>query len=176
MFQILKKYKAAIYFILRFFVVYTILTLLYNQFLNTFENYPDSITELVAEQSKKIVNFFNYKTETAIVETESFVRFYINDSYIARIVEGCNGISVYILYISFIIAFRGSLKHTLLFVILGTAFLYLSNILRVSILSIGLYKFPEHAEFLHQIVFPVLIYGMVFLLWILWVNKFAKKA
>ncbi len=175
MFQILKKYKAAIYFILRFFVVYVILTLLYYQFLSDFKSSPDSITELVAEQSRKVVAFFNYKTDTAIVAEESFVRFYINETYIARIVEGCNGISVYILYISFIIAFRGSLKHTLLFVVLGSIFLYFTNILRVGVLIIGLYKFPENAEFLHQIVFPVLIYGMVFLLWILWVNKFAKK-
>ncbi|NAS31439.1 exosortase family protein XrtF [Flavobacteriaceae bacterium R38] len=175
MIQILKKYKAAFYFILRFFVAYVILTLLYNQFLSSFINAPDTFTRAVAEQSRILNNFFNYESATQIVENESFVRFFVYDKYVARIIEGCNSISVLILFTSFIIAYRGNLKHTLVFVLLGGLFIYILNIIRVSILVVGLYRFPEYEYFMHQVLFPVIIYGAVFLLWVLWVNKYAKK-
>ncbi|NER14804.1 exosortase family protein XrtF [Leptobacterium flavescens] len=175
MLKTFKKYKAAVFFVLRFFVAYTVLTLLYNAFLNTFNEAPDSVTRLVAEQSRVFVDWFDYKVNTEIVEKEPFVRFFINDHYVARIVEGCNAISVFILFTAFIIAYRGSIKKTLTFILLGGILIYFVNIFRVGVLTIGLYRFPEYKDFMHQILFPVAIYGMVFLLWVLWVNKYAKK-
>ena len=173
--QIIKKYKAAFYFVLRFFVVYILFSLLYNFYLNSYENVPDGATVSVAKQTVKLINLFNYDASSKIVLNEDHVRFYINGDYVARIVEGCNGISVYILFLAFIIAFKGKLKHTVLFVLGGGLLLYIVNIARVGILTAWLYKFPERADFMHQIIFPVLIYGMVFLLWVLWVNKFATR-
>lgn len=175
MFQNFKKYKSAFYFIFRFFVAYILLTLLYNQFLNFFVNVPDAVTEIVAEQSRFFVSLFEYRVVTQIVENEDFVRFLINDKYIARIVEGCNAISVFILFTSFIIAYRGSIKNTILFILGGGIIIYLLNIFRVGVFTIGLYELPEYKDFMHQVLFPVVIYGIVFLLWILWVNKYAKK-
>lgn len=175
MVQIFKKYKSAFYFIIRFFVAYIVLTLLYNQFLSFFVNTPDTFTKIVAEQSQFLVNLFDYQSAVKIVKNESFVRFFINDTYIARIIEGCNAVSVFILFVSFIIAYRGNLKHTLLFILLGGIIVYVMNVIRVTILVIGLYQYPAYGDFMHQILFPVIIYGTVFLLWILWVNKYAKK-
>jgi hypothetical protein len=47
------------------------------------------------------------------------------------------------------------------------------------LLVVLMYHFPDYKEFLHGVLFPLLIYGTVFLLWIIWVNKFsfyAKKS
>jgi uncharacterized SAM-binding protein YcdF (DUF218 family) len=41
------------------------------------------------------------------------------------------------------------------------------------ILSIGLYHYPWRREILHTVIFPLIIYGLVFLLWMFWVNRFA---
>ena len=175
MLEIIKKYKAAFYFILRFFIVYILLIVLYNQYLNSYENTPDGATAIVADQTVGFVNFFKYPAESKIVPNEDFVRFYVNGNYVLRIIEGCNGLSIYILFTAFVFAFKGRLKHTVLFVLAGVLLLYITNIIRVGILAVWLYKFPGEGEIMHQIIFPVLIYGMVFLLWVLWVNKFAIK-
>jgi len=37
-----------------------------------------------------------------------------------------------------------------------------------------LYEFPDHQRFLHQLLFPAIIYGLVLVLWVLWVQKFSK--
>jgi exosortase family protein XrtF len=51
--------------------------------------------------------------------------------------------------------------------------IFILNIFRIALLTIGLYKYPEYGTFLHDILFPLVIYGVVFLLWILWVIRFS---
>jgi hypothetical protein len=43
-------------------------------------------------------------------------------------------------------------------------------------LIVLLYHFPEQNHLLHGVLFPALIYGSVFVLWFIWVNKFSKYA
>jgi len=81
-----------------------------------------------------------------------------------------------ILFISFVVAFTGKFKSTLWFIPLGLLIIHVLNILRIASLSIALYKFPEYEHFLHGILFPLVIYGVVFLLWVIWVNKFSLYA
>ena len=52
--------------------------------------------------------------------------------------------------------------------------IYFTNILRIAFIVVALYKYPQFENILHNIVFPSLIYGMTFLLWVLWVSKFSK--
>lgn len=102
------------------------------------------------------------------------MKFIINNEYVARIVEGCNAISVMILFVAFIIAFHSNFKKTFLFGLTGAILIYALNIIRVALLCIGIHEYPEYASFLHDIVFPGFIYGLVFLLWMLWVRMNTK--
>lgn len=171
----LKKYRPALWFVLRFFGVYTVLTLLYSLFLKPFKNLPDIITQWVAWQSKVLVSATGFTAETLTVFNENFVRLWINGIHVANVVEGCNSVNVLILFTTFVLAFKGPAKATVLFLLAGMASIYLVNLLRIGILAIGIYKFPQYTELLHQVVFPVIIYGYVFLLWMWWVNKFSLK-
>ena len=171
----LQKYKPVLWFILRFFGIYTVLTFLYSLFLKPFESHPDTITQWVAGQSSMLVNVTGLAAETLTVANENFVRFWINGTHVANVVEGCNSVSVLILFTTFVLAFKGPAKATVLFLLAGMASIYLVNLLRIGILAIGIYKFPQYTELLHQVVFPVIIYGYVFLLWMWWVNKFSLK-
>jgi exosortase family protein XrtF len=93
---------------------------------------------------------------------------------VARAVEGCNSLSVIILFISFMVAFAGRLKPTALYILAGSVLIYSVNLMRIVILSIGLYHYPWRREILHTVIFPLIIYGLVFLLWMFWVNRFSK--
>ncbi|HCY83023.1 MAG TPA: exosortase family protein XrtF, partial [Xanthomarina gelatinilytica] len=44
----------------------------------------------------------------------------------------------------------------------------------VVILSVGLYHYPWRKDVLHTVIFPAIIYGMVCLLWLFWVNRFSN--
>ena len=109
-------------------------------------------------------------------ESQSYLTIFFHQKRIARIIEGCNAISVIILFVSFVLAFSGKLKPTLLFVFGGSLFVYVLNILRIAILSVLMFHFPSQVHFLHGVVFPLFIYGVVFILWLIWVRKFSRYA
>lgn len=170
-------YKPFLVFLASFFGCYVLLTLLYQFFLNGFGTYKvDTITQVVAQNSESVLSLFYQSVRIENVINEPFVRMSFQNQYIVRIVEGCNGISVIILFISFIVAFSGSLKNTLLFIFGGCLLIYIMNVLRIAILIVLLYHFPEKNHVLHGVLFPAIIYGSVFILWMIWVNKFSKYA
>ncbi|NMH89789.1 exosortase family protein XrtF [Flavivirga algicola] len=171
------KYKSVIKFILTFLVVYISFSVIYKLYLGALEGsrfYPDYMTHLVSLQSRSLLDAFGYDAQILPHPEEPSMKLIINGKYLARIIEGCNSISVLILFISFIIAFSGKLKVTFLYILAGSALIYIVNLIRIVILSIGIYHYPEQTEILHTVVFPAIIYGMMFLLWILWVNRFSK--
>ncbi|MBF4472001.1 exosortase family protein XrtF [Flavobacterium sp. HJJ] len=172
-----QQYKPFLIFLAAFFGCYIVLTFLYQSFLNSFDtNAVDTITQAVAQNSEKAVSWFFMRIQAESIINEPFVRIYFQNQYIVTIVEGCNGISVIILFISFIVAFSGSLKNTMLFIFGGTLLIYILNVLRIALLIVLMYYFPEEKHLLHNVLFPAIIYGTVFILWIIWVNKFSKYA
>ena len=158
-------------------MVYIVLSVSYKFYLEFSEGsrfYPDYFTHLVGQQSNDLLNTFGYGSQMLPHPDEPSLKLILENVYVARIIEGCNGISVIILFVSFIFAFSGKLKTTLLYVLSGSVLVYVVNVLRIVVLAIGIYQFPEWSEFLHSVVFPGIIYGVVFLLWVFWVNRFSK--
>ena len=137
--------------------------------------YPDFFTNLVAKQTNAVIQVFGYDAAVKPYFPGSSMGLYINDLFLAQVVEGCNAISVIILFVAFVISFAQKLTKTVLFIFAGVALIYAVNILRIAVLTIALYHYPEHSEFLHQVVFPAIIYGMVFLLWLFWVKNVSEK-
>jgi exosortase family protein XrtF len=120
-----------------------------------------------------------YDTVTEQNPSELSMLVTINGSYTSRIIEGCNSISVIILFLSFIVAFSGDLKETVLFGLFGALLIYVVNILRIIALTILYHRFPEYQDILHNLLFPAIIYGLTFMLWVTWVKFFShlnKKA
>lgn len=146
----------------------------YLDFSKSSKYYPDYITQLVAKQTKILIDAFGYQSEIVNHPNERSIKIIINNKYVARAVEGCNSISVIVLFISFMIAFAGRLKPTIMYIFAGSVLIYSVNLLRIAILSIGLYHYPWRREILHTVIFPLIIYGLVFLLWMFWVNSFHK--
>jgi exosortase family protein XrtF len=166
-------------FLGKFLLTYLLLTFIYQSYLSQFDtnkNERDNFTELVAKQVKEVNHFFDFDVETRPSTTEPAVNIYYNQKPVARIIEGCNAMSVTIIFISFIIAFSGKLKPTLLYIIGGSLIIHFLNIIRIALLCVLIHHYPKQEHFLHGVVFPLIIYGVVFILWILWVNKFSKYA
>ncbi|CAN5392902.1 exosortase family protein XrtF [soil metagenome] len=178
MLQLFKKYKSVLRFILIFLGSYFIFSLFYNIYLDQSKSafyYPDFFTYLVSVQSEAVIEFFGYPAFITPHENEASMKLFINDYFFVRVVEGCNSISVIILFISFILSFFAGLRITLFYIFAGSVIVYVMNIVRIAILTIGIYEYPQHAELLHSIVFPLIIYGTVFILWLIWVRIFSKR-
>lgn len=175
----LTQYKPFLIFLLKFCVCYLVLTLIYKFYLSGYDTSKheiDGFTTWVARQTSGVIECFGYTSVIEPHERQASFKLFVNDRYVARVVEGCNVLSVMILFVTFIVAFAGKWKQMLLFSVLGCLLLYLLNILRIALLAIALYHFPEKEKLLHEIIFPLVIYGIVFVLWIIWVNKYSAYA
>lgn len=174
----MKKNKVVILFLVKFFVVYFLLTSLYSFYLNSSQKSASifacaPVTNTVANHAKSVCEFLGYEIDTYQNPTELSVTFVVNNKIVAKIIEGCTSISIMILFLAFIIAFSGSIKNTLWFSVIGLLLIYAANIFRIVFMALAIYYYPDLSDVLHDIVFPGIIYGMVFILWIIWVRKYA---
>ena len=171
--RLFNKYGSVLKFLLFFLGSYLIFSLIYGGYLTLSKrnsNTADSITQLVAEQSSDVLNSLGYDAQVLANEGLPTMQLWVEGEQVGRIVEGCNAVSIIILFAAFIIAFSFSTKRTLLFLFAGGVLIYGINIIRIVILAITLYRYPQYQEFLHGVIFPGIIYGFVFLLWVIWVR------
>lgn len=160
-------------------ISYLVLTLIYEKYLgqyNVTKFEVDGFTKFVAFQTEGLLHFFNATASTEPSTVEPAMNFYYNNKFMSRIIEGCNALSVMILFVAFIVAFTGKLKHTILYILGGSLLIHGMNVSRIALINVGVYHFKEYEVIMHDIIFPLFIYGVVFVLWIIWVNKFSVYA
>ncbi len=175
----MKKNKTLIIFLIKFFATYFILFGIYSFYLHKTQQKGDifscsPLTREVAVHVEKVASLMGYDASVEQHSDELSMKLYINGKYVSRIIEGCNSLSIIILFLAFIIAFSGPVKSTVLFGIFGSALIYLVNILRIIGLSVLYYRLPEYQKILHDLLFPAVIYGLVFILWITWVTFYSN--
>ena len=169
-------YKPFLTFLLKFLLFYVVFAFIYQSYLSQFEaskNEVDSISTSVANQTKWLLNVFGQEAAIEKNEADPSLRIIFQGKYVSKMIEGCNGISVMILFAAFVFAFSVKTANTILYILVGTLVIHGLNVVRIALLTYALYFYPQYQEILHGTVFPLFIYGVVFLLWVLWVTKFS---
>lgn len=83
----------------------------------------------------------------------------------------CDGIVLLALFSCFILAFPGKWKNKLWFMPVGLIAIHLINVLRIFCLALIIHYKPSALDFNHDYTFTILVYGFVFYLWWIWINK-----
>ncbi|MDO5616422.1 MAG: exosortase family protein XrtF [Cruoricaptor ignavus] len=168
-------FKPILKILLRFLIIYLVLLGGYQLYLNHYSGSGlDPFSVWVADQSTAVQNLLGYPSQMVPLPEYDRSYFYVSDDYRSYMVEGCNSISVMILFVAFVFSFYKGLK-TFVFVILGLVFMHLVNVLRIAGLNILLVEMPEYSKIGHDYLFPAIIYGSVVLLWLIWIKCFALK-
>jgi exosortase family protein XrtF len=169
------KYRPFLAFLGRFFLVYLVLAGLYQFYLSRYDApaQVDPITVAVADQSVWVLELLGVDAASEPHSSQPCMKLIYEGTFVARIIEGCNAISVMILFAAFVVAFSGRMRDTLWFLLAGSAVIYILNIVRISSLASALYHFPEYESALHGVLFPFIIYSVTFVLWVIWVNRYS---
>ncbi|WP_419869106.1 exosortase family protein XrtF [Chryseobacterium sp. CT-SW4] len=171
----LKDFKPVLSILLRFIIVYLVLLFAYQFYLNSFrEGGLDPFSRMIAEQVRHVQNALGFPTQLYNDVPKEQVWFYVKTDYVSRMVEGCNAISVMILFLAFIFAFYKGTK-TFVFAFIGLILLYIMNVLRIVGLNIVISDYRAYSKITHDFVFPAIIYGTVVVLWLVWIKFFALK-
>lgn len=167
----IKEYKPALLFLLKYVVVYLVLNSLYALFVSAHNPAPDPATIAVSNQTAFVLEAFYSNVTTLVTSDYPSVPLLLNGTQIVDVYEGCNSINVMIVFMAFIVAFKGPLKASIWFSLLGLVIIYVVNLMRVSALFYVAINFPSSMYFFHKFVFTGGIYAIVFGLWYVWIAK-----
>lgn len=183
-----QQFKPTIYFLLRFFGVYLVLSVAYGLYINQYDTaspaQTDPFTRMITYQCSGSSQWLGYRSQVieddhrnyTSNEEQTYDSLWLNDQYAISIEEGCNGLNLMILFVAFIIGFGGSPLRQLLFIPAGLLFIHLANLGRLLLLSwLNIEWSAEAFHFFHKYGFTAVIYLAIFLLWYLWVMHFSGK-
>ncbi|MGU3374262.1 exosortase family protein XrtF [Chryseobacterium sp. M5A1_1a] len=171
----LKDFKPVLGILLRFIIMYLVLLFAYQFYLNANKDSGlDPFSRIIADQVSAVQNVISYPTKLYDDIKNEQIWFYVKNQYVTRMVEGCNAISVIILFVSFVFAFYKGSK-TFIFVGVSLVLLYIMNLLRIVGLNVVMVNHKEYGKMFHDFVFPAMIYGSVVVLWLVWIKFFALK-
>jgi len=128
-----------------------------------------------ADVSAYFLRLFGYVLDQDYMVNGCDARIVFAGSGAICIGSGCSGLELFLLFFGFILLMRGRLKDKLWFVPLGFLGILVLNIIRIILLSVIYYHTPQYLEFNHKYTFMIIVYGAIFGLWVLWVNKFAHR-
>lgn len=173
----MKEFKPVLVFLLKLVLSGAILLGIYNFYLHQYhsENKPDPYSQTVAKWTVSCLNTLGYDSYQKDDETRPWTWVYLNGERASYINEGCNAISIMIIFTAFIIAFSTTWKQTLAYILGGLLVIQLMNIARIALLNYIFVYHDEYGKIAHDYLFPAIIYGTIVVLWIVWVKFFALK-
>ena len=172
--RLIKEFKGPILFIIKFLVLYLALNLGYGLFVNHYSPNPDPITFFVTQNTELLLNSLGYDTSSVQDITSPNVMLLEKGQAILLVYEGCNGINVFIIFISFILSFSQLKKSMLWFIPLGLLIIHFTNLIRISLLFYVTKQLPDYLYFTHKYLFTAIIYVIVFVCWYVWISKVNK--
>jgi exosortase family protein XrtF len=129
------------------------------------------LTEFTAWSSVQLMGLVSPDTHYYFRGTQCLLQF--GGSNVLLIDNPCNGLTIMLLYIGFLVAYPGTWKSKLVFISLGTMLVYLMNVVRVILLSANFAIHKVSFEFNHKYTFTFAVYVVVFMLWVTWANKYS---
>jgi exosortase family protein XrtF len=172
--SILIQLFPTIKFIITGLFLYIIWILIYEGFIKSNHLIDPWLTNIVSFHSVHILKLAGFNSSHEMVNTGNVL--FNNKIPVLRIAYICNGLILYVIFLIFMVSFPGPLKHKAWFIPLGLIIIYLSNLLRVVALVIIQIYAPDYLVFNHKYTFTMVIYGVIFLLWIIWVKMISVKS
>jgi exosortase family protein XrtF len=129
---------------------------------------------IVVRQASDSVYFILHDVLGMNVIERNFI-FRFDTGAIVRIVWGCSGVKQMFIFTVIMLFSYGSWKHKLWFIPGGILICHGVNILRILLLALIAYRYPAQMDLFHTYIFKYAFYGIIFLMWIVWNEKFGYE-
>lgn len=181
--SILKKYwqdipSAVRSFLLKALLCFLIWKLAYHLYIKPHRFFDVPLTQQTATNVQQMLQLIYPKihftsTEVVVRSSADFYGITIRGDAkrIITILDPCNALELYILYMLFIICLPSNWKRMLLFIGLGTLGIYVLNIARCVVLTILNMNGSLYVDFAHHYLFAMVVYIAIFAGWALYINK-----
>lgn len=161
--------------ILLFFVIYFFYHVLrQNEFIDRiYVTGLNQFSRFLLFASAKFTELFGFEVTTYGKTIKIVDGFKAHGVYMDR---GCMGRNVLLAFAGLIAVFPGKFINKLWYIPMGLAIITFVNILRISGLAITAYCCPEYSDINHYLVFKIVAWAVIFILWVIWFNRFSPFA
>ena len=146
-------------------------SVLYGVYIEAYNERPDPATRWVSDQTALALQAGGQETRQRVNDQKRNVSLMRDGAVVINVFEGCNGLSVFVVFVAFLFAYSGFTYSMLWFVPLGALIIHLFNIGRITGLYLIAEYRPESFYYFHKYLFTAFIYLIVFGLWAMWVWK-----
>ena len=169
-------------FLKRAVFIFIVWKMLYHLFLFNGRIIDKPLTDFSAKTTVWVMQMF-YPTSQFIIKEKAlhdpellkdliYFDFIYKDAHtIVGIADTCNALELYVLYLGFIIAFPGTWIRKLFFSIIGIIAIFISNIIRLSALSVMNMTKMNAIDLAHHYIFKLIVYSLIFVLWMAYTGK-----
>lgn len=168
------KQNAFLRFIVLATLLYAILFFVYQYVIKKYTYYDQKFIGSIISSSEYFVKLLGYKTFT-VLQDRDYQVIGIDGSNGVWVGSNCNAITLFSLFSVFIFAYPGNQKNKFWFIPLGIILIHVLNLIRVIALVLIAYYSPKSLNFNHTYTFTFIVYAFIFLLWMIWVNKYSQK-
>lgn len=134
----------------------------------------DSASELLFNQSCWVlehifnIDYITHEHAIGVInnkDTYSFI----------NVAPECTSLKQWLHWFFLMLLFPGPWKHKLWYIPLGLVIIEWINVVRVVGITLCMIPFPDYFDFFHDYFFKVLFYLCIFIMWVIWVEKFLHK-
>ena len=87
----------------------------------------------------------------------------------------CTSLKQWLHWLFLMLIFPGPWKHKAWYIPLGLIIVEFTNVARVVGIALFLVHFPNDFELAHDVIFKIMFYLVIFLMWMIWVERFLHK-
>jgi exosortase family protein XrtF len=169
----LLKDNKIVRFIVLFIVLYLFWLMLYEWVIHPWGKLDTVVindSSLWTAYVLELMGYESFISDNATIRTVG-----IDGTHGLWIGDPCNGLTLFALFAIFIVAYPGPWKHKLWFIPVGITVIHFLNVMRITALCIIVLKRPEWLDFNHTYTFQLLMYGFIFGLWWIWIQKISSR-
>lgn len=148
--------------------------LVYGYFIEPDGRVDNFLTKISTAASSQLLHLLGYKTTYQAVGSGNQI-LYLGDFGMLGVGHPCNGLVLYAIFLGFIFIFPSSWKSKIKVSLFGVSLIFFLNVFRIAGLCLISLFAPSFFDFSHKYAFTTLLYGVIFLLWMYWINNILPK-
>lgn len=125
--------------------------------------------------SKTVLSWAGYQSSFKENTKNTASVILVDNKKVISIADSCNALVLFVIFAGFVIAYPGKWKVKMWYIPAGLITIYFINVLRISSLALIHIHYPQFLDFNHHFTFTILVYGYIFLLWVVYINRYSYK-
>ena len=165
-------------FLLRAAIIFICWQLLYHFVLAPIRVPDRFLSNITASCTAKFLGLFYNQSGAILIPPGSGLPSMVTVNGVRKlsILDSCNALDIYVLYVAFLYCFPGSWKRRLLFITTGVPFILIVNVVRCAAIAWLNMNHRELVNITHHYIFTAVVYLLVFYLWVLYSKKLLPGA